>query len=122
MKQPSFLLSHLLATVILLSGTLATHAVVLMNFTIDGIVYRVNDAAPSTVTLKKWNSTLFNANPVENWTIPSKVTYNDITYTVTKLAPGCLKNFKHFKSKLSIPSEVTTIGANAFEGSNVQSV
>ena len=122
MKQHYSLLQRMLVLLVMLNGALAAGAVILRDFTIDGIVYSINDSDPSTVSLKRWNSIIFNANPIENWTIPNQVVFEGTIYPVTKLAAKCLKNFKHFNSMVSIPDGVTSIGDNAFEGSNLKNV
>ncbi len=88
------------------------------SFTVDGFTYRVNEDKTS-VTLSSWSKFYTFADDTR---LPEKVTYSDITYNVTRLGANCLKNFKHFRSFVTIPNSVTSIGENAFRGSNLQMV
>ena len=47
------------------------------------------------------------------------MTYADVAYKVTQLGANSLKDFKHFKNFVTIPDAVTSIGNNAFRGSNL---
>lgn len=54
--------------------------------------------------------------PVGNFTIPSTVTYNDVTYTVTAIDNSALIECTGLTGDLIIPNTVTSIGNQAFEG------
>ncbi|MDE6211437.1 MAG: leucine-rich repeat protein [Clostridia bacterium] len=58
------------------------------------------------------NNTILN---VENYEIPSVITYNDNTYTVTAIGAGAFSGNTAIKT-LIIPSTVTSIEENAFQG------
>ncbi|MDE7348196.1 MAG: leucine-rich repeat domain-containing protein, partial [Clostridia bacterium] len=52
---------------------------------------------------------------VENYEMPSVITYNDNTYTVTAIGAGAFAGNTAIKT-LIIPSSVTSIEENAFQG------
>ncbi|MCR5417757.1 MAG: leucine-rich repeat domain-containing protein, partial [Lachnospiraceae bacterium] len=57
----------------------------------------------------------------KNVTVPSAVTINGISYKVTSIADNAFKGNKAVK-KLKLPDTITTIGKNAFMGTNLKTV
>ncbi len=49
-------------------------------------------------------------------TIPSSVTYNSVSYTVTSIGNGAFNDCSFFTGPLIIPNSVTSIGNGAFDG------
>ena len=66
---------------------------------------------PGTDTNHPWNGY---TRPVGNITLPSTVTYNGITYTVTKIGNHAFDLCDGLTGSLSIPNTVTVIGYSAF--------
>ncbi|KSV58200.1 leucine-rich repeat domain-containing protein [Acetivibrio ethanolgignens] len=77
-----------------------------------GMVYKVTKAgaAGGTVQFAKAKDTR-----AKTITIPDKVTFDGITYKVTSIAAGALKNNKE-ATRVVIGKNVTVIGAGAFSG------
>ncbi|MFW5650044.1 MAG: leucine-rich repeat domain-containing protein [Acetivibrio ethanolgignens] len=77
-----------------------------------GMVYKVTKAGATggTVQLAKAKDTR-----AKTITIPDKVTFDGITYKVTSIAAGALKNNKE-ATRVVIGKNVTVIGAEAFSG------
>ena len=85
------------------------------------------DTAKETGRETKFKYVLFNNNTakvisasntilnVENYEMPSVITYNDNTYTVTAIGAGAFAGNTAIKT-LIIPSSVTSIEENAFQG------
>lgn len=77
------------------------------------LTYTVIDATNNYVEVKKQEPEFNNAN-VQTLEIPSTVTYNDVEYTVTKIADNGFQNSNELKT-VKIPNTVTTIGVKAFQ-------
>ena len=54
--------------------------------------------------------------PTGNITLPSSVTYNGVTYTVTSIHPRAFSGCSGLTGSLTIPNSVTEIGEAAFSG------
>lgn len=121
MKHHYLFLSRVLLTALLFFCIQTTFAKDVTQFSIDGFQYRVN-ADGTSVTLTSWKSILLQNIPDMGWDIPSQVTYSGTTYQVTGLGNKCLKSFAKFKKMVKIPDAVTSIGQEAFAGSNLEAV
>ena len=85
-------------------------------FTVDGISYSITSTDDNTVKVVA-NASGYSGNV----TIPSEVTYKDVTYTVTAIGSGAFTDDAELTS-VSLPSTVKSIGYAAFSGSSVNSV
>lgn len=80
------------------------------NFTVDGIYYNVNsDNTTVSVTYKTTNYNSYSGDIV----IPSEVTYNETTYSVTKIGNEAFRYCRNLTS-IVIPNSITSIGNGAF--------
>ena len=68
---------------------------------------------PGTSSTNPWGGT---AKPTGSITLPSTVTYNSVTYTVTKIGDYAFYECDGLTGTLTIPNTVNTIGVNAFNG------
>ena len=84
------------------------------DFMVDGIAYSFNDDGTSvTVTYtESWSTNNYSGLTTAN--IPSLVTYNGITYSVTSIGKGAFYGCSELTGALTIPNSVTTIGQQAF--------
>ena len=96
----------------LLFTLLSTTVLSAYDFEVDGIYYDswYNDNEVS-VTYKSWNNPTYSGSVL----IPSTVTYNDITYSVTWIGGEAFEGCTGLTS-ITIPNSVTEIGGSAFEG------
>ena len=83
-----------------------------MEFEVDGFPYDVNEDGKS-VTVKKYTNTDVSCS--ESVTIPSKVTFNGMTYDVTNIGNHAFSGCSGLTS-VTNPNSVVSIGENAFEG------
>ena len=82
------------------------------NFTVDGIYYNINsDNTTVSVTYKTTNYNSYSGDIV----IPLTVTYNGITYSVTKIGNEAFRYCRNLTSVV-IPNSITYIGAASFIG------
>lgn len=110
----------LLATLAVLLCSISARA---HDFEVDGIYYNITSSADLTVavTYKGWEYNVYSDVYKGTVTIPSTVSYNKKTYSVTSIgertfAKCSLKNIK-------IPKTVTSIGRVAFSNcSNLTSI
>lgn len=79
------------------------------SFTSDGIKYIVTSTTDKTVKVAQNTITEYKGDIV----IPSTVTYNSVTYTVTEVGANAFKSLKEVTS-VTLPETVTVIGADAF--------
>lgn len=101
----------------LLVASLATFA---HEFEVDGIYYDKFSSSTCAVTYKGPN--FLSAAYSGNVTIPSQVTSEGITYSVTKIGEGAFNNCTGLTS-ITIPESVMRIGGNAFNGcANIDSI
>lgn len=79
------------------------------NFKVDGIYYNKLTTNTAEVTYKDSNYNSYSG----SITIPSSVTYNNVTYTVTKIGENAFRKCSKLTA-VTIPSSVTIIGNYAF--------
>ncbi len=104
MKKYLLIISLLISSVSLFAQDL---------FSSNMLTYRIINLQDNYVEVKKQEPEFNNAN-VQTLEIPSTVTYNDVEYTVTKIADYGFQNSNELKI-VKIPNTVTTIGVNAFQ-------
>ena len=112
MKKLLFL--KLLALVACLSSALSANA---YDFYSGGIYYNITSSTYKTVEVTyRYSNYDEQATYSGSITIPSTVTYNGSTYTVTAIGNYAFRNDEEriFLTSISIPSTVTTIGEYAF--------
>ena len=80
----------------------------------EGILNYTVNADGTTVTVKLKSG----ASSSGSLSIPSTVTYNDVTYTVTAVANYAFYNCSGFTGTLSLPNTLVTIGNYAFGSCN----
>ena len=86
---------------------------------IDGLYYELN-TTDRTATLTYQTTTTSNyASIPANLIVPSSVTYNGVSFSVTEIADEAFANCKALES-ISIPASVTTIGTTAAWNSSSQ--
>jgi hypothetical protein len=83
------------------------------NFSEDGINYRITSLKDNTVMVVTGD---YSGDIV----IPETVTYNDVEYTVTKIAESAFE--ERDITSIEISASVTTIGSWAFEGCSLTSI
>ena len=108
MKQTNLFKLTLLLTLLLAGGFVATAH----DFEVDGIYYKINDYEVS-VTYKGTSYTQYHDRYSGSVTIPSTVTYNGTTYSVTAIGELAFYYCTRLTS-IIIPNSVTTIGSSAF--------
>ena len=80
-------------------------------FEVDGIYYNITDEANKTVEVIKYKEKKNTGSVV----IPESVTYNDATYSVTRIGDKAFYSCRLLTS-IKIPNSVTSIGSSAFSG------
>ena len=112
MNKLSNRLRAFIAIAIMLSVALPTLA---HDFEVDGIYYKHLDNSAKTVAVTyKGNSYSEYSNEYTgNATIPSSITYNGITYSVTSIDYGAFSNCTSL-TEITIPNSITSIGSRAF--------
>ena len=93
-------------SLLLLCTTVATA----QEFEVDSIYYNITDEANKTVEVIKYKEKKNTGSVV----IPESVTYNDATYSVTRIGDKAFSSC--FFTSITIPNSVTSIGNDAFEG------
>ena len=88
--------------------TVQSEGVPHIDIIMDGIAYRVNDDGTSVTVTSGGDYT-------DAVIIPSEVTYNDVTYSVTSIGASAFSGCSGL-SAVIIPNSVTSIGNNAFCG------
>ena len=103
------LLNTLLIALLLPINTLAH------DFEVNGIYYNINSGEKVSVTFQGSSYSQFNNEYVGDVTIPSTVTYNGITYTVSTIGNDAFHGCNGLTS-IDIPNSVVYIGSYAFYG------
>lgn len=100
---------------LILNQTIKAH-----DFKVDGIYYKIISSIDKTVSVsyRGASSSSFSDEYSGNVTIPEKVTYMDITYSVTGIGDYAFYDCNSLNS-IIIPSSVTSIGDRAFHGCNL---
>lgn len=103
-----------LAAMLLLSSVLLTANA--YDFMVDGLAYNVNGDSTSVTVTSTVPSPLDGGNySVTTANIPSSVTYDGNTYSVTSIGYAAFYNCSGLTS-ITIPNSVTSIGDYAFSG------
>ena len=87
------------------------------DFEVDGIYYNITDATAKTVAVT-YKGEYYYQYPyryIGAITIPSTVTYNGTTHSVTSIGGSAFEGCSGLTS-ITIPNSVTSIGGSAFEG------
>ena len=104
MKQAKFLLTSM--ALLLCSITISAH-----DFEIDGIYYNIQY---STYYVQVTNKGKNYGGYAGSVTIPTRVTYNGVTYEVTRIGYEAFRGCSSLTS-IEIPNSVTSIGEGAFQ-------
>lgn len=99
--------------IILISFLLFPNSHAQKTFTVDGISYYVTSS--NTVKVNSGETQITSGGSYDEVVnIPSRVTYSDVTYSVTAIGANAFLNCKGLTSVL-IPPSVTSIGTSAFK-------
>ena len=117
MKTLNITLRNILLTFSLVSTTTAFP----YDMKVDGVCYNINGNEATVTYLQYYDNTSLSTNKRYNYnikyndhvTIPEKVTYNGLTYTVTSIGEYAFANCNTLKS-ISIPNSITNVGYNSF--------
>lgn len=90
------------------------------NFEVDGIYYNITNSSTKEVEVTmyyyspggRYSNPRYESNYEGNITIPSTVTYNDVTYSVTSIGHHAFDDCD--VTSVVIPNSVTSIGSQAF--------
>ena len=107
-------MKHLLTFLLLLLALLTPATANAHDFEVDGIYYNIN-GTNATVTYRGAYSSQYSNEYSGSVTIPSTVTYNGITYSVTAIGYYAFYGCSGLTS-VTIPNSVTTVGEKAFYG------
>ncbi|MBQ8256336.1 MAG: leucine-rich repeat domain-containing protein [Bacteroidaceae bacterium] len=104
--------SIVLVVALLCSITTTAH-----DFEVDGIYYNITDATTKTVAVTYKGEYYYQYPNRYNGaiTIPSAVTYNGTTHSVTSIGRSAFEGCTGLTS-ITIPNSVTSIGGSAFDG------
>ena len=78
-------------------------------FTVNGVTYTITDATNNFVTIGNGNSAAISTSSNGVFTIPSSVSYNSVTYSVTAIGNYAFYNYTGVTS-VTIPGSVSDIG------------
>ena len=98
--------------------SLVANVVSAHDFVVDGIYYNITSStAPLTVAVSYQGSSYssYSNEYTGSVSIPSSVTYNDNTYSVTSIGNSAFRGCSSLTS-VSIPNGLTSIGSSAFYG------
>ncbi len=111
-NQPLMKISTFFRTAVLLTALIGTTlTATAYNFEVDGIYYNKNsDGVSVSVTYRTTNT---GGSYSGNVTIPTKVSYNNTSYTVTSIGENAFNRSSGLTS-VTIPNSVTSIGSSAF--------
>ena len=104
-------MKHFISTTLLLLAILLPATANAYDFEVDGIYYNKTSANTVEVTYKDMNSDSYNDTVI----IPSIVTYNSKSYSVTAISDSAFYN--NYVRNVTIPETVTSIGRAAFVNS-----
>ena len=88
------------------------------DFVVNGIYYSITSVNTVAVTFKDTEYQSYSGTV----TIPSSVTYEGSSYTVTAIGPRAFRDCMDLLTAVNIPSTVTTIGEAAFAGCYLTSI
>lgn len=95
---------------------LASISAMAASVNVDGIYYELNNSNKRATVTPKGESGQYTYGVYSgDVVVPSEVTYNDKTYTVTYIGGGAFSECNELAS-VTLPSTITTIQANAFRG------
>ena len=100
-------LKNLAATIVMLFCCIAANA---QTFEVDGLKYTVTSTTEHTVSVAKGSTA-----PTGNLVIPSTVTNEEVTYSVTTITAKAFSSCSELTS-ITIPASVATISDYAFSG------
>ena len=106
-RTKRFFLSLLLALI-----SFCAHA---HDFKVDGIYFNILSKTDLTCEVTYEGSSYSNPDYINKVVIPSHVTHNDVTYSVTSIGWNAFENCSGLTS-VTIPNSVTSIGGYAFNG------
>ena len=115
MKKRLFLSTILLAIAILLPLKSQAYDFSAVAPSGQTLYYNIVDGN-AQVTHQNTSYPYYTTYPTGNLTIPSTVTYNGTTYSVTSIGAGAFESCTGLTGTLTIPNSVTTIGTNAIRG------
>ena len=107
-------MKHLYQSLLLLLALLLPATATAYDFYVDGIYYLIN-GSEATVTYEGEDSWANESSYSGAVTIPSTVTYDGTTYSVTTIGESAFLNCSRLTS-VTIPNSVSSIGECAFEG------
>ena len=106
----------IIRTTLLLLALLLPATAIAHDFEVNGIYYNIDGSEVSVTYNEKEGTDYWNHNTYSgDVTIPSTVTYNGKTYSVTSIGDDAFHGCTGLTS-VTIPNSVTTIGERAFEG------
>ncbi len=114
MKFSTISIKTLLLAMILAGIWTTTQA---YDFGVDNIYYNISSEANKTVTVTYKSRNVVPGSYRDTVIIPETVTYNDVTYTVTRIGWSTFNNCWYLKA-VQLPSTITIIDESAFAGNS----